>query len=151
MKLLKPSLILLLAFAMTCRAEAQENNNMKPDDFITEYEKALASQDWAEVDPLIHSNCTVTFSSGSVHKGKDAVEKAFRGNFAMIKDEKYKISEVHWIVKTKDFAVYTFVFNWSGIMNGKPAAGAGRGTSSLVKENGIWLLVSEHLGPKSRD
>ncbi len=67
----------------------------------------------------------------------------------MIQDEKYSISSVHWIVKTSDFAVVTFVYDWSGLMNGEPAAGTGRGTSSLVHENGTWLLASEHLGPKA--
>jgi len=151
MKLSIPSLVLLLSVAVSCRAEETARKTMTPDDFITTYENALATQDWAEVDPLVHSNCTVTFSDGGLHKGKAAVEKAFRRNFSLIESEKYAISNVHWIVKTDDFATYAFVYEWAGIMNGQQISGAGRGTSSLVKENGVWLLATEHLGPKAKD
>ncbi len=143
-------LVIAFACAASCLAGAREKNHiMIPEDFITQYEQALATQNWDAVDPLMHSNCTVTFSDGTVHKGKKAVEKAFRGNFAMIEDETYVISEVHWIVKTDGMAVFSFAYDWSGTMEGEKVAGSGRGTSSLVKENGVWLLTSEHLGPKA--
>ena len=134
-----------------CCADEIPIKNMTPVNFITAYENALATQDWAEVDPLVHPNCTVTFSDGTLHRGKAAVERAFRRNFSLIESEKYVISDVHWIVKTNDFATYTFVYEWSGIMNGQQISGAGRGTSSLVREDGIWLLATEHLGPKAGD
>jgi len=37
---------------------------MAPEEFISSYEKGLASQQWEEVAALIHDDCTVTFSSG---------------------------------------------------------------------------------------
>ena len=43
------------------------------DDFIRSCQDALASQSWALVDPLIHNNVCVTFSNGTVHRGKPAV------------------------------------------------------------------------------
>lgn len=123
---------------------------MTPEDFVAAYEKALASQEWENVSPLIHPDCTVTFSSGQVNVGKAAVEKAFRFNFDLIKEEKYAMSEVHWIVKTEEFAVFSFEYDWSGMIHGSPAAGGGRGTSSLVKVDGKWLLAAEHLGPRDK-
>jgi len=121
----------------------------KPEHWIENYEEALRSQNWETVSPLVHSLCTVSFSNGTVHKGKAQVETAFRKNFTLIESEKYAISNVHWIVTDNGFAVFTFDYEWSGIMNGNHISGSGRGTSSLVNEDGIWLLVSEHLGPKS--
>jgi len=91
----------------------------------------------------------VTFSDGSQHKGREAVEKAFRRNFGLIKGEKYAISDVHWVVKTDEFAVFIFSFDWSGVINGEKYSGSGQGTSTLVKKNKIWLLASEHLGQKA--
>ena len=122
---------------------------MNPDEFIQAYEQALATQYWTNVDPLVHENACVTFSNGSVHKGKPAVTKAFEANFASIKDETYSISNVHWVIKAAGTAVYLFEFNWSGLIKDKPASGSGRGTSVLIKENDKWLLLVEHLGPKS--
>ena len=121
---------------------------MQPEDFIYAYELALASQDWAQVEPLVHAEACVTFSNGSVHKGKAAVQKAFEHNFSLIKDEHYFMSNVHWVLKTAETAIYLFEFSWSGIIDGKSAQGAGRGTSVLINVDDRWQLLIEHLGPK---
>jgi ketosteroid isomerase-like protein len=98
---------------------------------------------------LIHSDACVTFSNGTVHKGRQEVRAAFERNFSSIRDEIYTISNVHWVMKSDRAAVYLFDFNWSGTINGKPASGAGRGTSVLIMDDGKWKLLVEHLGPKA--
>jgi len=122
---------------------------MEPEDFIRAYELALASQNWGQVEPLVHTDACVTFSNGTVHKGKAAVQKAFEHNFTLIQDENYSISNVHWVMKAAETATYLFEFNWSGIINGKSSQGAGRGTCVLINEAGKWQLLIEHLGPKA--
>ena len=119
---------------------------MNPEQFIKDYEVALASQNWDNVEPLIHNLACVTFSNGSVHKGIDSIKEAYKRNFALIEDEEYSIAEVHWIVKKEEIAVYLFNFNWSGLINGQQASGSGRGTTVIMFENGRWILVTEHLG-----
>jgi len=121
---------------------------MEPEDFIHTYEQALGTQDWKRVESLVHKDACVTFSDGSVHKGKDKVGKAFTRNFSLIKDEVYSISNIHWVRKDDNTAVYLFDFHWTGIINDKQASGSGRGTSVLIKENEHWKLLIEHLGPK---
>lgn len=120
---------------------------MTPESFIAKYEAALATQDWQQIDPLIHPDACVTFSSGTVHIGKAAVRQAFESNFAAIQDETYAIENVHWVKKDGDTAVYLFTFHWSGIINGEPASGAGTGTSVLINSKDGWQLLVEHLGP----
>ena len=122
---------------------------MEPEEFIHSYATALGTQDWSHVDPLVHKDACVTFSNGTVHKGKLQVQKAFETNFSLIKDEQYFISDVHWVMKSPEMTVYLFEFNWRGIINEKPASGSGRVTSVLIKEADRWLLVVEHLGPKA--
>ena len=122
---------------------------MDLEEFIRAYEQALATQDWINVEPLVHNAACVTFSNGTVHKGKPAVRKAFESNFSIIKDEEYSITNVHWVNKSPQTAVYLFEFNWSGLINDKPASGSGRGTSVLIKENDKWQLLVEHLGPNA--
>ena len=119
---------------------------MQPEEFIKCYEAALASQNWDNVEPLVHANACVTFTNGTVHKGLEAIKVAFTKNFSLIKDEKYFITDVHWVVKDTAFAVYLFNFNWSGLIDGEQTSGSGRGTTTLICEDGKWLLVSEHLG-----
>ncbi len=119
---------------------------MKPEQFIIDYERALGTQEWENVAALMHPDICVTFSTGSVHKGIAEVKAAFEHNFAMIKSEVYKISDVHWVVKTTAVAVYVFNYQWQGVIDGRPAAGQGRGTATLVAEDGCWKLLAEHLG-----
>ena len=122
---------------------------MKPEDFIKAYEQALATQDWGNVEPLVYNDACVAFSNGSVYKGKDEVGKVFTRNFSIIRDEVYSISNVHWVHKDDNTAVYLFDFQWSGIINDKQASGSGRGTSVLIKVSDKWQLLVEHLGPKA--
>jgi ketosteroid isomerase-like protein len=120
---------------------------MTPEDFVRRYEAALASQRWTEVDPLVHDEVCVTFSSGAVHKGRVAVRRAFEANFASIEDERYRVSNVHWVMRSERTAVYLFDFEWSGRIQGRPAQGKGRGTSVLARDGEEWKLLVEHLGP----
>jgi len=121
---------------------------MKPEDFIKSYETALATQDWKTVEPLISATASVTFSDGTVHIGKGEVQKAFENNFSKIKSEKYSIDSIKWLVKDETYSVYLFEFSWTGIINGKSISGNGIGTSVIMKEDGMWKLLTEHLGRK---
>jgi hypothetical protein len=120
---------------------------MTPEDFIERYERALATQKWSSVEPLMHADVCVTFSTGATHRGIAAVQAAYEANFAAIKDETYRISDIHWVMRRADVAVYAFRFKWSGIIDGREASGRGRGTSVLVHVGGDWMLIAEHLGP----
>jgi ketosteroid isomerase-like protein len=120
---------------------------MTPDDLLREYEAALATQDWTQVEPLLHPEVCVTFSTGVSHRGRAEVQKAFSENFSVIQDEHYEISDIHWIDKDPCHATCTYEFRWAGTIDGKAASGAGRGTSVLKNEAGRWFLIAEHLGP----
>jgi ketosteroid isomerase-like protein len=123
---------------------------MTPEEFIDRYQQALATQQWTAVEPLMHADACVTFSTGDVHRGKAAVRSAYEADFSAIQGEVYSISDVHWIVRADDFAVYSFAFSWSGVVQRRAVSGGGRGTSALVRDGENWKLVAEHLGPGSR-
>ena len=123
---------------------------MNPEIFIAQYETALASQDWAAIAPLILPEACVIFSSGEVLKGINAIKTAYERNFSIIKNEKYAMSDVEWIKKEADVAIYFFNFRWAGIIDGKEVQGAGLGTATIVQQNGNWKLLLEHLGPKKQ-
>ncbi len=122
---------------------------MTAQEFLQQYEKALATQQWENIAPLLHPDVCVTFNNGT-YKGIAEVEAAFRRTFALIQDETYTISNVHWIREDDALAVCLYHFNWTGIINGQMASGGGRGTSVLVNENGRWQILTEHLGPEAR-
>ena len=119
---------------------------MTPQEFLQQYEQALAAQSWPVVAPLFHPDVCVTFNDGT-YKGIAEVQQAFESTFGLIEDEEYRIKDLHWVRQTDDYAVCLYTFHWRGLVGGKPAQGSGRGTSVLVKEDGRWLLLTEHLGP----
>ncbi|MCE7990651.1 MAG: nuclear transport factor 2 family protein [Roseivirga sp.] len=121
---------------------------MNPEEFIKSYETALGTQNWTLVEPLVSKNVSVTFSNGMTHIGKENVQKAFEKNFSLIQNENYVVENIKWLVKDNKYAVYLFEFNWTGIIQGKPASGNGIGTSVLIKEDSKWKLLTEHLGRK---
>ncbi len=119
--------------------------SMTPEDFIDAYKAALATQQWANVAPLIHSDATVIFSNGEVLQGISAIRVAYERNFALIKNEAYQMTNLHWQEKNETTATYTFDFSWRGTINGEPASGAGKGTATLLCEAGQWKLMNERL------
>ena len=85
------------------------------------------------------------FSNGSQHVGKDAVRAAIQRNFDAIKLDTYAISDERWLVRADDAAVCVFNFAWSGLIDGRPASGSGRGTCALRREGDRWRIAHEHL------
>ena len=112
------------------------------------YEEALASQDWAQVSPLLHRDVTVTFSNGTF-RGISEVQTAFERNFSEIQDELYEISNLSWVYRADDSAACTYNFNWKGYINGQESSGSGRGSSVLFKDGATWKIIMEHLGPNA--
>ena len=138
---------LFLALACSTAIAGQDKkSSMTPLEFIKSYEEAISAQTWEMVEPLIHDNCVVTFTNGT-YKGKSEVERIFRKNFDLIKEENYQISDIQFVIEKSEYAVFIFKYSWSGLIHGQPAEGGGRGTSVLVRNNGSWQLISEHLGP----
>ena len=118
---------------------------MNLDAFPAAYEAALRSQRWDLVAPLMHDEACVTFSTGAVHRGKAAVQRAFEANFAAIENEDYRVSELVWRDRNEDRASYTFRFAWTGRIAGQPASGAGTGSITLVLTPTGWQLLAETL------
>jgi uncharacterized protein (TIGR02246 family) len=118
---------------------------MSPSEFLSRYETATGSQDLESTLNLIAEDAVFLFSNGTTHLGKSAIRQVLAANFATIKDEIYRLSNVHWLATSDSVAACVFEFNWSGTINGEPASGHGRGTSVIRKDKGEWLVAHEHL------
>jgi ketosteroid isomerase-like protein len=112
--------------------------------FMARYEEANNSHDIEQVAPLIAEDATYWFSDGS-HEGSEEVTEAIERTFALIRDEVYEIRDLAWVSVSKDVAVCRFRFAWKGVVAGEPASGQGRGTSVIVKRQGVWKMLHEHL------
>jgi uncharacterized protein (TIGR02246 family) len=118
---------------------------MSPADFMRLYEVAANAHDLEAMLNLIADDALFLFSDGTAHFGKGAIRKAIQANFDTIEDEIYRVSDVKWLGQSETIAVCVYAFEWSGIILGKAAGGAGRGTTVLRCQDGDWRVVHEHL------
>jgi len=112
--------------------------------FMYQYEQATNRHNFDDLAPLIADDATYWFTEGSYH-GIDAIKVAIERTFAAILDEVYQLEELEWITIADDQAVCRYHFRWTGIVDGKPTAGQGRGTNVVTKRNGVWTMLHEHL------
>lgn len=116
----------------------------EPAAFLRRYEQATNSHDLQRVLPLIAEDAVYWFSDGS-HRGRAEIAGAIERTFATIRDETYEISDVEWVALTPGHAVCRYRFSWTGVVDGQARSGAGRGTNVLVRRDGGWLVLHEHL------
>ena len=119
--------------------------SVTPNEFMNVYEAATREQGLDAKLSLIDEEAIFFFSNQSVHVGKQAVERAIRHNFEVIKDDTYSISNLTWLVQSNDVAACVYDFAWSGTVHGEPASGSGRGTTILKRVDNQWRVLHEHL------
>jgi ketosteroid isomerase-like protein len=117
---------------------------MSAHDLLEKYKVEINSHDFSRVEPLISRDCKFWFSSGTFH-GLEQTRKAFEKTWAMIQNEIYSITDVSWLSSNQDSAACVYTYHWSGLINGQPTEGKGRGTSCFRVEDGQWKIIHEHL------
>lgn len=114
-------------------------------EFLSVFEKAQASQDFAEVGPFIHPDAVFRFNDGD-YRGTDQIRTSFESTWALdVENEIYSMSDVEVEYTDSVSAVATFTFHWSGIGPEGPFEVAGRGTTVLVQHDGSLKVLVEHL------
>ncbi|MCW8375883.1 YybH family protein [Streptomyces justiciae] len=112
--------------------------------FMGEYERANNSHDIERVVPFIAEDATYWFSDGS-YQGIEEIRSAIEKTFMKILDEVYEVRDLEWPVLTPDVAVCRYRFAWTGVVDGEPRSGQGRGTNVIVRRAGRWRMLHEHL------
>ncbi|WP_199549740.1 nuclear transport factor 2 family protein [Streptomyces sp. N35] len=46
---------------------------------------------------------------------------------------------------TTEVAVCRYRFAWTGVIEGQQRSGQGRGTNVIVRRDGEWMMLHEHL------
>ena len=118
---------------------------MSPSEFMRAYEAAANAHDAASIMELIADDAVYLFSDQSSYFGKEAIRKAIEANFDAIKNEIYGIRNLNWVAVSEEVAACVYEFDWSGEIDGSPAAGHGRGTTVLRRIDGHWRVAHEHL------
>ena len=118
---------------------------MTPTEFMRAYTAVGKNHDLEAILSFIAEDAVFLFSNRSSHFGKDVIRRAIQRNFAIIKNEEYRIEDLEWLASSNDVAACIYEFHWSGEIDGKPAEGHGRGTAVIQRIDGEWRMVHEHL------
>jgi ketosteroid isomerase-like protein len=117
---------------------------MTPKDLLAEYERRINLHDFDLMVELIAPDAVFWFSDGS-HRGIDAVRMAFEATWSALNDDTYWLTDLTWLVQSDRAAACVYHFNWTSTIDGRPASGAGRGTTVLERRDDRWWIVHEHL------
>jgi ketosteroid isomerase-like protein len=117
---------------------------MTPQDAFSLYEQRINLHRFDELTDFISPDAVFWFSDGS-HHGVEAIRQAFEKTWSKIQDEHYWLEDIAWIAQSDLAATCIYTFRWTGLWDGKPAKGQGRGTTTLGKQDGSWRIVHEHL------
>ncbi|HYJ70095.1 MAG TPA: nuclear transport factor 2 family protein [Nocardioidaceae bacterium] len=112
--------------------------------FMADYERANNDREIGRVTAAIADDATYWFSDGT-HRGVDEIGAAIERTFATIQDETYEIQDLEWVVISPDSAVCRYRFSWTGLVDGERRSGSGRGTNVVVRRDGTWQILHEHL------
>ena len=113
--------------------------------FLKEYEDALGTGSFENVERMIHPDAMFRFNDGD-YQGIDEIKAAFERTWAYdVEDERYWLSDVEVRTLDVDSASITFQFHWSGTGEDGPFQIDGRGTMVVVRECERLKIVVEHL------
>ncbi|MFK4297859.1 ketosteroid isomerase-like protein [Arthrobacter sp. GAS37] len=62
-----------------------------------------------------------------------------------IRDERYVVDELTWVLVQEEAAVCRYRFSWTGIIDGQQHVGRGRGTNVFMRTHEGWQIVHEQL------
>lgn len=123
---------------------ATEDSVIELTRLMREYEKANNSRVLERVLSHIAPDASYWFSDGSYY-GHAEIQGALQSTFDTIQNEVYSIHDLAWITATTDIAVCRYHFSWTGLVQGQPRSGTGRGTNVFVKHESGWLIEHEQL------
>ncbi len=116
-------------------------------DFLTRFEELAEKEDFALISDLIDEKAMFRFNDGDF-VGRDAIrsvfEKTWRGD-PTVKKARFYLSDIVVLATDHSTAAATYTYNWEGSQGGSEFTIRGRGTRVLVRQDGQWRIVHEHL------
>ena len=115
--------------------------------FLNRFEELAEKEDFNLIRDMIHERAYFRFNDGD-YVGLQAIqavfEKTWRGD-PTVKKARFYLSDMVVLTTDHSTATATYTYNWEGSQGGREFAIRGRGTRVLLREDGQFRIIHEHL------
>ena len=115
--------------------------------FLNHFEEVALKEDFDLLEDMIDERAFFRFNDGDF-RGRAAIravfEKTWRGD-PSVKKARFYLSDIVVLSTDQASACATYTYHWEGSQGGTAFTIQGRGTRLLVRENGRFRIVHEHL------
>ncbi len=115
--------------------------------FLNRFEALAEKEDFNLIRDMIDEQAVFRFNDGDF-VGRQAIqavfEKTWRGD-PSVKKVRFYLSDIVVLTTDHSTATATYTYNWEGSQAGREFKIRGRGTRVLLRENGQFRIIHEHL------
>ncbi len=116
-------------------------------EFLNRFELLAEKEDFDLIADMVHEQAFFRFNDGDFI-GRRAVRAAFETTWASggdVKKERFYLSDIVVLSCDALSASATYTYHWEGAQGEQRFRIQGRGTRVMVKVNGGWQIIHEHL------
>ena len=115
--------------------------------FLNRFEALAEKEDFNLIRDMIDEQAVFRFNDGDF-VGRQAIqavfEKTWRGD-PSVKKVRFYLSDIVVLTTDHSTATTTYTYNWEGSQAGREFKIRGRGTRVLLRVNGQFRIIHEHL------
>ncbi len=115
--------------------------------FLNRFEALAEKEDFNLIRDMIDEQAVFRFNDGDF-VGRQAIqavfEKTWRGD-PSVKKVRFYLSDIVVLTTDHSTATATYTYNWEGSQAGREFKIRGRGTRVLLRVNGQFRIIHEHL------
>lgn len=115
--------------------------------FLNHFEEVAMKEDFNLLRDMIDERAYFRFNDGDFvgHQAIQAVfEKTWRGD-PTVKKARFYLTDIAVLSTDHSSAAATYTYNWEGSQGGREFKIQGRGTRVLLRVNGRFRIIHEHL------
>jgi ketosteroid isomerase-like protein len=115
--------------------------------FLNHFEELAMKEDFNLLREMIDERAYFRFNDGDF-VGRQAIQAAFEKTWRgdpTVRKARFYLTDIVVLTTDQASATATYTYNWEGSQGGREFKVQGRGTRVLVREEGRFRIIHEHL------
>jgi ketosteroid isomerase-like protein len=116
-------------------------------EFLNHFESLAAKEDFSLISAMIDERAFFRFNDGDF-VGRPAIQAAFEKTWRgdpSVRKARFYLSDIVVLSTDRATATATYTYHWEGSQGGREFKIQGRGTRVLLREDGRFRIIHEHL------